>query len=90
MLVNILIMVVLGVGAALIFYGLYLATQKKTAYGVITMVIGAGIVTLTALYLNIPDFAKAFWIIVGILVAIYGALLIVFTLLNKTSKKKSK
>ena len=90
MLVNILIMVVLGVGSALVFYGLYLAIRKNVGYGVATMIIGAAIVTLTALYLNIPDFAKAFWIIVGILVALYGALLIVFTLVNKPSNKKSK
>ena len=88
MLVNILIMVVLGIGGALMFYGLWFAVKKNVPYGVVTLVIGAGIVTLVALYLNIPDFAKAFWIIVGILVALYGALLIVYNLVNKPSKKK--
>ena len=90
MLVNILIMVVLGVGAGLIFYGLYLAARKNVAYGIVTMVIGAAIVTLTALYLNVDGFAQAFWIIVGVLVALYGALLIVYTLVNKPSNKKKK
>ena len=88
MLVNILVMVVLGFGSALIFYGIYFAVKKSVSYGVLTIVIGAATVTLVALYLNIPDFAKAFWIIVGILVAIYGALVIVFSLMDKKGKKK--
>ena len=88
MLVNILVMAVLGFGSALIFYGIYFAVKKSVPYGVLTIVIGAATVTLVALYLNIPDFAKAFWIIVGILVAIYGALVIVFSLMDKKGKKK--
>jgi len=31
----------------------------------------------------IPDFAKVFWIIVGIVIAVYGLLGLVFTIVNK-------
>lgn len=88
MLVNILIMIVLGAGAALIVYGIHFAIRVNFVYGIGTIVIGAIAVTLCALYLNVPDFAKAFWVIVGILIAIYGCLLVVMNVIETKPSKK--
>ena len=81
--VNILILVVLGGGAALIAYGIYFFIKKNKVIGLIQMLIGAAVVTLTAVYINVPDFQKAFWIIVGVLIALYGAFSLVYALVNK-------
>ena len=88
MLVNVIVVLVLGLGAGLIFYGVYLIAKKATLNGVINLVIGAAAVTLSILYLTVPEFAKAFWIIVGIVIALYGVLEIVDAFIEKTSSRE--
>lgn len=78
----------LGLGIALILYGLFVALRKSLFYGVGQMVVGAVLVTLVILFLTVPEFAQAFWIILGVVLAVYGVLLLVFTLTGKNGKKK--
>lgn len=81
--INLLILVLLGAGTALIVHGIYFLAKVNKLGGVIQIIVGAALVTLTALYINVPDFVKAFWIIVGILIAIYGAFSIIYAVANK-------
>ena len=82
-LVGFLVVLILGVGAGLLLYGVYLIAKKATINGVINVIIGAVAVTLSILYLTVPEFAKAFWIIVGIVIALYGILEIVDAFIEK-------
>ena len=83
MLVAILVVLLLGFGAGVIFYGVYLIAKKATLMGVVNLVMGIVAVTLSVLYLTVPDFRVAFWIIVGIVIAIYGVLAIVGAFVEK-------
>ena len=82
-LVQFIVVLILGLGAGLIFYGVYLIAKKATLNGVINLVIGAVAVTLSVLYLFVGDFRPVFWIIVGIVIALYGILEIVSAFLEK-------
>jgi len=82
-LVNFLVVVILGLGAGLLGYGVYLLAKKQTSNGLLNVVVGVVALTLAILYMAIPDFAKVFWIIVGIVIAVYGLLGLVFTIVNK-------
>ena len=73
----------MGLGIGLILAGAYCVSKKLVFNGVGQIVIGALMVTFVDIYKTVPDFAKAFWIIIGILVAIYGALVIVSALIDK-------
>ncbi len=81
--IEFLVIVVMGVGAGLVFYGVYLVAKKATFAGVLNIVVGAVALTLAILYKTIPEFNKAFWIIIGVLVALYGVLQIVSAFLGK-------
>lgn len=85
MIINILVISLFGVGGAFIVYGVFVAAKGKVPFGVAFMVIGGALIALAACYLAFEDFRKVFWIIVGVLIAVYGALLIVLAL---TEKKK--
>lgn len=82
-LVEFLVIALLGLGAGLIITGIYFIAKRLLFNGVGQVTIGALMVTFVILYKTIPDFAKAFWIIIGILVAVYGALVIVSALIDK-------
>ena len=86
-LVGLLIFVLMGLGFGLILLGVVSLVRKSLFYGVGEIVIGALLVLFTALYLGIPDFATAFWIIVGILIALLGVAIIVFAFIDKPKKK---
>lgn len=81
--VNFLVVVILGTGAGLLCYGIYLLAHKETSNGLLNMVMGVVAIVLAVLYIAVPDFAKAFWIIVGVVIAVYGVLGLVFTLIEK-------
>lgn len=84
MLINLLILLILGLGIALILYGLFtLLLAKKAAFGIIQMVLGVAVVVLVIVFLNVPEFQKAFWIVVGIIIAVYGVLDLVAALTYK-------
>ena len=64
-----------GLGAALFLKGLHILIVRKLVFtGVGQMVIGAGVATVACLYLFGPEgFYNVFWIVVGVLIAVYGA-----------------
>ena len=80
---KVLVLVVLGAGAGLILHGVYSIAKKYVLVGVVETIVGVALVTLTAVYMNVPDFAKYFWIIVGVFIAVYGALSVIFALVDK-------
>jgi len=82
-LVRFLVVLVLGFGAGLIFYGIYLVCKKATFSGVVNLIIGVAVVTLAILYLVLPKFETAFWIIVGCVIAAYGVLEIASAFIEK-------
>ena len=85
MVVNLIVIILLGYGAGILVYGIVQVSRKETAFGIIDMVIGAGLVTFNTLYLTLPSFRGDFWLTVGILIAIYGAFLIVLGVVEKKS-----
>ena len=87
-LIPLMAFLLLGLGIALILYGLFVALRKNLFYGVGQMVVGAVLVTLIILFLTFPEFAQAFWIILGVVLALYGALLLIFTIVGKPEKKE--
>ena len=86
-LIDLFVIVILGLGAGLIILGLYSLANKVLFSGVGEVVIGALMVTFSIIYKVNPDFHKAFWIIIGILIAIYGVLVIISGLLEKGKTK---
>ena len=87
-LVTLLIYVIMGLGFGLAVLGIVTIVRRNLFYGIGEIVIGALLVVFTALYLGIPDFQKAFWIIVGILMIVLGVAVIIFSLVDKSGKKR--
>ena len=80
------VLAILALGCAAVVYGVYLIAKKQTPLGIANSVFGAVCIVLSALYLAIADFRTAFWIVVGVLMAVYGVLGIVFAILNNKKK----
>ena len=87
-LINLIVIAILGFGAALIIYGIYLIAKKYPVYGTLVLIIGVVLVTLSVLYICLADFRNVFWIIVGIVIALYGVLYIVAVLTERKSITK--
>lgn len=87
-LIPLMAFLLLGLGIALVLYGIFVAVRKNLFYGVGQIVVGAILATLVIIFLTVPEFAHAFWIILGVVLAVYGVLLLVFTLIGKPEKKK--
>ena len=85
--VIVLVYLLIALGGALIIYGAYAAAKVNGFYGAGQIVLGAAAVTVGVLYLLVPEFNVAFWIIVGVLIAVYGVLLLVAALTNKKLAK---
>ena len=88
MLINIIVISIIGFGAALIIYGIYLIAKKYPVFGAFALIIGIVLVTLGALYIAIPEFRAAFWIIVGVVIALYGVLYIVLSVTERKAISK--
>ena len=82
-LIQLLVFLLIALGAALIIHSIFLFTKKEMLAGVIEILIGAVALTAGILYLTVPDFRTAFWIITGVLVAVYGVYYLVYTLVSK-------
>ena len=78
-----IVVLVLGLGAGLLLYGCYLIGKKAPIDGVVNIVIGVVALTLSILFITVHDFEKAFWVIVGVVIALYGVLEIVTAFLEK-------
>ena len=87
-LVTLFIYVIMGLGFGLALLGIFSLARRQVLAGVVEIVVGGLLVLFTALYLGIPDFQKAFWIIVGIIMIVFGVAIIVFTLVDKKSGKR--
>ena len=87
-LIGVLIFALMGLGFGLVVVGLYTIVRHSLIYGLGQIVLGALFVLFTALFLGIPDFAKAFWIIIGIMVIVYGVLVLVSAFVGPKKLKK--
>ena len=81
-----LVFVLIGLGGGLLFYGIYCVVNGKPLFGVAQIIAGVAMITIGVLYLTVADFQQAFYIVLGIVIAIYGVLVIVSAFLD--SKKK--
>ena len=87
-LINLVIMLVIGLGVALIVYGLYcILLAKKALIGVGEIIIGFAAIVLAILFITVEDFRTIFWIILGVLIIVYGVFYLVFSLIPQKSKK---
>lgn len=90
-LINLVVLLVLGLGIALIFYGVYtMIVLKNAVVGIGQMVIGIVTTVLAILFLCVGEFRTVFWIIIGIVVAVYGALVVISAFLPKKAKAHKK
>ena len=64
--------------------------KKDILAGICQIIIGAATIVLSILFLTVEEFRNIFWIIVGVVVAVYGVLVIVTALLNKKKKDEPK
>ena len=76
--------IIMGAGAGLILTGIYFTIRGAIFNGVGQIIIGLVAIILGVLFITVPEFRQAFWIIVGILIAVYGLLV----LISAFSKKK--
>ena len=83
-LINFFVWIIMGAGAGLILTGIYFTIRGAIFNGVGQIVIGLVAIILGVLFITVPEFRQAFWIIVGILIAVYGLLV----LISAFSKKK--
>ena len=81
--INLFVVILIAFGAALILFGIYTAIKHELFFGIGQVVVGIALVVVGVLYMTVPEFATAFWIIVGVFVAIYGAILLIRTFVKK-------
>lgn len=77
------ILIMIAAGAALVLYGIYTIFKQGLFAGLGQIVIGGGVFALGFCYIYIPSFYKVFWIIIGVLVAVYGLFFLLNALLSK-------
>ena len=77
---------IIGLGGALFFYGIYLLVKGLIVYGIAQLLSGIAMLVVGILYLTVPDFQTAFYICLGIVIAVYGALLIVSAFIDVKKK----
>ncbi|MCR5184757.1 MAG: hypothetical protein K6C32_01575 [Bacilli bacterium] len=80
---KIALIIVFAFGIALTINGIFVLIKGFIYNGVGQIVIGALITTLSLIYAYNEDFHDAFWIIVGVIVAIYGVILIFGAIFSK-------
>ena len=84
--VYVVVLLVIAAGSALVVYGVFTIVKRSLFYGIGQIVVGAIAVTLAILFLEVSGFQTVFWIIVGVLVALYGVCMIVVAFLDKEDK----
>ena len=84
--ITLLVYAVIAFGAALLINGLVSSLTKRMALGMGQLFIGVSAITLGVLYLTVNEFRSAFWIVVGVLVSVYG----IFTILTVFIRKKGR
>lgn len=89
--IGLLIFGIMGTGFGLIAVGIVEIARRHLLFALVEMFIGGLLILFTALYLGIPEFQTAFWIIVGVLMIVFGVFIIIASLVSKpvaTKKKK--
>ncbi len=86
--INIAIVLVLALGAALLAAGIFNIVKKNLLLGIIELVLGVALIIFASLYIALDDFRDIFWIIVGVVVAVFGVLVIVSAFVDKKGSKK--
>lgn len=86
-LIDLFVVIILGLGIGLIILGILALAKKALFAGIGEIVIGALLVTFAIIFKVNPDFHVAFWIIVGVLIAIYGVLVIIAGVMDKGKTK---
>ena len=86
-LINFLVIVVLGAGVGILVYGIYLLSKKETAPGLMNLVLGLVAIVVAVLYIAVADFRNIFWIIVGVLIAVYGLVEFIYGIKEVKGKK---
>ena len=84
---NFLVIVILGSGVGILCYGIYLLAKKETVPGLMNLALGIVGVVVSVLYIAVDDFRSLFWIIVGILIAVYGLVEFIYGLKEVSEKK---
>ncbi len=79
---------IIALGGALFLHGIYFMIKHNVIYGIGQMTLGAIAVVLGVLYLTIAGFRAAFWVVIGVVVALYGVLLVVDGLSKKDILKQ--
>ncbi len=79
---------VIALGGALFFYGIYFMIKYNVIYGIGQMTLGVIVSVLGILYLTVGGFRQAFWIVVGVVIALYGILLVISGLTKKDFSTK--
>lgn len=82
-LIGVIVILTIAFGGALMIFGIFTLLKINKALGAGQIIIGFLAALMGVLYLTVPGFAQAFWIVVGILIAIYGAFIIIYTLVKK-------
>ena len=87
-LIWLIVYLMLALGIALVLYGIYTTVALKNVIaGVAQIIVGAAIIVLTILFLTVEDFRTVFWIITGILVAVYGVLMLISAFIPQKKAK---
>ncbi len=85
-LIAFIMILLIALGGALVLYGVYSLIKGLVVSGIFQLIIGAALAVLAGLYIGVADFHEAFWIIIGIVVALYGVLCIVTPFLPNKKK----
>jgi len=84
---TILIVMGMGIGLFLVLFGFIRIAMKDVRNGLFLVIGGAILATLAFLMYFIGGFRQAFWIIAGILIAIYGIFTLISIIVPSVSKK---
>ena len=86
----ILLFALMGLGGALIIYGVYAICKGAPVVGIAQLLIGIAFIVLPLCYIHVDGFQKAFWITVGIVMVVYGCLVIVSQFIDTKALSKKK
>ena len=89
LLVTIISIALCSIGAVLIISSIIQFAKKKTESGIVQIVFAIIFITLGLIFLLLDDALKYFWLIFGILMAIFGIYLLIVTL-TKVAKSENR
>ena len=89
-LLNFIVVIVVGVGAGLLLYGVYLFSKREKFSGFIDTLLGVVALVISILYITVEKFREVFWIIFGVVFAAYGLLLVVTSFIKPKDPNKIK